>query len=111
MGLFKKTIKGEKPYESSSQDGKIMLSKMVSKQAKSVGGKVGSYKCDIDGTTFIITNIQVYLVTPKISDYVIDIGGYCSKCQKYICQKHLRFERGDTQYSWILVHDSCGTRI
>jgi hypothetical protein len=88
--------------KSTPQKGKSMLSIL-----RQIETPISTHACDKCGKTFMLPGKLTELVTVNASDVVIDVGGYCNYCQKYVCQKHVKFlSKGYLYQKYRLLYDS-----
>lgn len=78
-------------------------------------------KCDVCGATYLSSAAQVYIFSVRAPEMSLDIGGYCPRCRKALCQRHLSYDRvlprhlpdpqtlKDSSYS--VVCEACGTQV
>jgi len=71
--------------KSNSQNGMSMLSIL-----RQNGSSISPHSCDKCGKTFMLPNRMTDLITTNASNFLVDVGGYCNYCQKYVCQKHCK---------------------
>lgn len=71
--------------KSAPQTGMSMLSILRQQQSP-----ITTHSCGKCGKTFMLPGRMIDLITLNTSGYVIDVGGYCNFCQKYVCQKHCK---------------------
>lgn len=116
MGLLDK-IFGRKKAPSGGGDGSLSLAASLAQQHETLTPK----PCDICGSTYLSSEAQVCILSASTPDMRLDIGGYCPRCRKQLCQRHLAFDHvtpsplsdpgklKDTSYG--VVCESCGSRV
>lgn len=82
---------------------------------------LASKSCDVCGSTYLSSESQVCIISVRPPTMRLDIGGYCPRCRKQLCPRHLAFDRvvasqmpnpeefKDSSYG--VVCESCGTRV
>lgn len=120
MGIFDKVF-GRKsagiPLPDRGKGGGTSLAGALAQQNE----KLGSKSCDKCGTTYLSSERQVFILSVRAPDMSLDIGGYCSRCRKQLCQRHLAFARvmptplpdpdKVKDFSYGVVCESCGTQV
>jgi hypothetical protein len=71
--------------KSARKTGMSMLSVLRQQQSS-----ITPHSCSKCGKTFMLSSRMIDLITLDTSGYLIDVGGYCNYCQKYVCQKHCK---------------------
>ncbi len=77
--------------------------------SKLFGGS--STRCSECGSSFEPNPMMMTIITATIDNWSLQgVGGYCPRCNKYVCWKHLEFkEEGSMTY--VTAHKACGTAI
>ncbi|HEV8600551.1 MAG TPA: hypothetical protein VGQ69_14420 [Gemmatimonadales bacterium] len=115
MGFLDK-IFGRKKASAGGGDG-MSLAGALAQQQESMSPQ----SCDVCGTTYLSSLAQVCILSTGTPTMRLDIGGYCPRCRKQLCQRHLAFDRVVASHlpnpeafkdsSYGVVCESCGTRV
>jgi hypothetical protein len=52
--------------------------------------KITSKECQVCGRTFLLPSSHPSVVMRRDSELVLDVGGYCPQCNRYICDRHAK---------------------
>ncbi len=120
MGLFDRLFGRGKPAGSAgkgSRSGGGSLAGALAQQNETLTTR----PCDKCGSTYMSSEAQVCLLSVKTPELRLDIGGYCPRCHKHLCQRHLAFARVEPTHlpdpakirdmSYGVVCETCGTRV
>ena len=67
-------------------------------------GNLSSRRCGIDGATFPCPSITLTVITTRIEDFALDVGGYCDNCKAFRCHNHLEFQADGVGHTIICTH-------
>ena len=77
--------------------------------------------CDKCNATYLSSESGVIVLSVQAPDMRLDIGGYCPRCRKHLCQRHLAFDKVEPAHlpdpekirdmSYGVVCETCGTRV
>lgn len=116
--IFGKGDKGTLPLPTNSRGGGSMSVAAALMQQK---GTVTPESCDECGATYMSSEQEVLVLSQGTPNMTLDIGGYCQKCRKTRCQKHVEFghvnsprlsgkpELKDAAYGVVCAR--CGTQV
>jgi len=77
--------------------------------------------CDKCNATYLSSETGIYIMSVRTPDMRLDIGGYCPRCKKHLCQRHVAFAKVEPTHlpdpekirdmSYGVVCETCGTRV
>lgn len=116
MGFLNRLF-GKRKAPSGSGAGSMSLAASLAQQNETLTPK----SCDVCGTTYLSSEPQVCILSVRAPEMRLDIGGYCPRCRKQFCQRHLAFDHVTPSHlpdpgkfkdsSYGVVCESCGTRV
>jgi hypothetical protein len=82
---------------------------------------LSSRSCDKCGATYLSSDAGICLLSAELPELRLDIGGYCPRCHKHLCQRHLAFAKVEPSHlpdpgkirdmSYGVVCETCGTQV
>lgn len=77
--------------------------------------------CDKCSATYLSSEAGVFILSVRAPDMRLDIGGYCRRCRKHICQRHVGFDKVEPSelpnpekirdMCYGVVCETCGTPV
>jgi len=70
-------------------------------------------RCDLCGVTFPCPEQLFELVTIQLDNWILDIGGFCPRCRKYLCPKHAKFVNvgNPSDMTWLASCNRCESAL
>jgi hypothetical protein len=117
MGLFDRIFGRKKAAAGARGGATTSLAAALMQQ----GQQVDPATCGRCGTTTIASSARVWIMSVREPDMALDIGGFCPRCRKMLCPRHLSYapqlpthmprpeEFKNTSYA--IVCESCGVQV
>ncbi len=116
MGFLGRLFGSGKAARSDSGSSMSLASSLMQQKESLEAGK-----CDICGATYVSCEAQVVILSPRTPFMRLDIGGYCPRCHKACCQRHLAYSHATASHlpdagrfrdsTWGIVCENCGTQV
>lgn len=118
MGFLDRMFRKSKaPAASAGDGGAASLAATLAQQQESLAPR----PCDACGATYLSSEAQVCLLSARAPTMQLDIGGYCPRCGKQLCQRHLKYDHVVARHlpepekirnaSYGIVCARCGTQV
>lgn len=117
MGLFARLFGRKTSAAAARGGGSTSLAAALMQQ----GDQLTPAVCDRCGTTTIASTSRVWLMSVREPDISLDVGGYCPRCRRTLCPRHLSYARMAPQHTPIpaelrnacygIACESCGTQV
>ena len=117
MGLFDKLFGKKSPASRGGSAGSTSLAAALLQQ----GEQLGSARCDRCGTTTVAGNARVWVFSVREPEMTLDVGGYCPRCRKMLCPRHLSYAHFSPRHmprpdefknsSYGIACESCGVQV
>jgi hypothetical protein len=116
MGFLDKLFGRKKSPSSTSGAGGSIASALVQQ-----GDQLSSGTCGSCGMTTVLPGVRVWVFSVREPEMSLDVGGYCPRCRKTLCPRHLSYALKRPSHmprpdefkssSFAIVCESCGTQV
>ena len=117
MGLFDKLFGKKASATAARSSGSTSLAGALMQQ----GDQLAPAVCDRCGTTTIASSSRVWLLSVREPHISLDVGGYCPRCHKTLCPRHLSYAHMVPQHlpvppdlknaAYGIACETCGTQV